>query len=182
MNWENYMANQCFNRAKVGSEFRLDPCHLPQTATYFVSKTGNHMICSLNERSVSLKVDNSSSLSCLIPVYHFKGIAARIVETLTGEKAVALELLHTDEEACIPLLVSRDLNNVLLDWRLWGKIYNLPMFMICEDENIITIKDHSILRQFFYMTSPSSRKKSFLLRYGDSLGLRLMITNRIVSQ
>lgn len=176
------MANQCFNRAKVGSEFRLNPCHLPQTATYFVSKTGNHMICSLNERSVSLKVDNFSSLSRLIPIYHFKGIAARIVETLTGEKTIALELLHTDEEACIPLLVSRDLNNVLLDWRLWGKIYNLPMFMICEDKNIIIIKNHSILRQFFYMTSLSSRNKGFLLRCGDSLGLRLMVTNRIVSQ
>ncbi|AQX19376.1 DUF6101 family protein [Bartonella sp. WD16.2] len=176
------MANQCFNRAKVRSEFRLDPCRLPQTATYFVPKTGNHMICSLNERSVSLKVDNSSNLSRLIPAYHFEGIAARIVETLTGKKAVALELFHTNEEACIPLLVSRDLNNVLLDWRLWGKIYNLPMFMICENKNIITIKDYSILHQFFYMTSPSSSKKGFLLRCGDSLGLRLMITNRIVSQ
>ncbi len=143
------MANQCFNQAKAVLEFRLDPCHLPQTTTYFSSKTGNKIICLLSDRGVFFKMDTPSSLSRLMPSYHFKGIAARTVKTYSGERAVALELLHKDEEACILLLVSRDLNNILLDWRLWADIYNLPMLMISEDNRVIVVKDRSDLRRFF---------------------------------
>lgn len=175
------MANQCFNQAKAVLEFRLNPCHLPQTTTYFSSKTGNKIACSLSERGVFFKTDTLSSLSRLMPSYHFRGIAARTVKTHSGERAVALELLHEDEEACIPLLVSRDLNNVLLDWRLWADTYDLPMLMINEDNRIIVVKDRSDLRQFFSTTSHSKQKR-FLLRYRSPLGLRLMIANRVALQ
>ncbi|WP_074380917.1 DUF6101 family protein [Bartonella doshiae] len=175
------MANQCFNQAKAGLEFRLDPCHLPQTTTYFSSKTGNRMICSLSERGVFFKMDTLSSLSRLVPPYHFKGIAARTVKMRSGEKAVALELFHADEEVCIPLLVSRDLNNVLLDWRLWADTYALPMLMITEDNGVIVVKDRSNLRRFFCTTLPVKRKR-FVLHYGNSLGLRLVIANQVALQ
>ncbi|WP_406604454.1 DUF6101 family protein [Bartonella gliris] len=175
------MANQCFNQAKAGLEFRLDPCHLPQTTTYFSLKTGNQIICSLSERGIFFKTDSPSNLSRLIPAYHFRGIAARIVKTRSGERAVALELLHTEEEACIPLLVSRDLNNVLLDWRLWADTYDLPMLMINEDNSIMVVKDRSDLRRFF-CTTLHSKQKRFLLRYSNPLGLRLTIANRIALQ
>ncbi|WP_455482251.1 DUF6101 family protein [Bartonella sp. B35(2025)] len=175
------MANQCFNQAKVRLEFRLDPCHLPHATTYISSKTGNQVICLLSERGVFLKTDTLSSLSHLVPAYHFKGIAARTVKTLAGERAVSLELLHGDEEACIPLLVSRDLNNVLLDWRLWADIYGLPMLMVNEDNSVIVVKDRSDLRRFF-CTALHSKQKHFLLRYSNSLGLRLVIANKIVLQ
>ncbi|WP_019219781.1 DUF6101 family protein [Bartonella florencae] len=172
------MANQCFNQAKAVLEFRLDPCHLPQTTTYFSSKTGNKIICSLSDRGVFFKMDTPSSLSRLMPSYHFEGIAARTVKTHSGERAVALELLHKDEEACIPLLVSRDLNNVLLDWRLWADTYDLPMLMINEDNRVMVVKDRSDLRRFFCTTSHSKQKR-FLLRFRKPLGLRLVIANRI---
>ncbi|GAA5100044.1 DUF6101 family protein [Bartonella acomydis] len=172
------MANQCFNQAKAVLEFRLDPCHLPQTTTYFSSKTGNKIICSLSDRGVFFTMDTPSSLSHLMPSYHFKGIAARTVKMHSGERAVALELLHKDEEACIPLLVSRDLNNVLLDWRLWADTYDLPMLMINEDNRVIVVKDRSDLRRFFCTTS-HSKQKHFSLRYSNPLGLRLVIANRI---
>ncbi|ETS07820.1 DUF6101 family protein [Bartonella henselae] len=172
------MANQCFNQAKAVLEFRLDPCHLPQTTTYFSSKTGNQMICSLSERGVFFKTDTFSSLSRLVPSYQFKGIAARTVITLSGEKAVALELLHANEESCVPLLVSRDLNNVLLDWRLWADTYSLPMLMINEDNRLVVVKDRSDLRRFF-STTLHFKQKRFLLRYRNPLGLRLMIANQV---
>ncbi|WP_336287958.1 MULTISPECIES: DUF6101 family protein [unclassified Bartonella] len=172
------MANQCFNQEKAGLDFRLDPCHLPQTITYFSSKTGNQIVCSLNEHGVFFKTDISSSLSHLVPADHFKGIAARAVKTPSGERAVALELLHVDKEACIRLLVSRNLNSVLLDWRLWADTYGLPMLMINEDNSVMVVKDRSDLRQFF-CTIPHSKQKRFLLRHGNSLGLRLVIANQI---
>ncbi|EJF87526.1 hypothetical protein ME1_01128 [Bartonella vinsonii subsp. arupensis OK-94-513] len=175
------MANQCFNQAKAVLEFRLDPCHLPQTTTYSSSKTGNQIICSLSERGVFFKTDTPSSLSHLVPSYYFKGIAARTVKTRSGERAVALELFHTDKEFCIPLLVSRDLNNVLLDWRLWADIYDLPMLMIDEDNRIMVVKDRSDLRRFLG-TTLHSKQKRFLLRYSNPLGLRLVIGNRVALQ
>ncbi len=173
------MANQCFNQAKAVLEFRLDPCHLPQTTAYFSSKTGNQIICSLSECGVFFEMDTPSSLSHLVPSYHFKGIVARTVKTHSGEKAVALELLHADEEACIPLLVSRDLNNVLLDWRLWSDTYDLPMLMINENNRIMVVKDYSDLRRFF-CTTLHSKQKCFSIRYNNPLSLRLVIANRIV--
>ncbi|EJF93005.1 DUF6101 family protein [Bartonella taylorii] len=175
------MANQCFNQAKAVLEFRLDPCHLPQTTAYFSSKTGNQIVCSLNERGVFLKMDTPSSLSRLVPSYHFKGIAARTVKTRSGEKAVALELFHADEETCIPLLVSRDLNNVLLDWRLWADTYGLPMLMINEDNSVMVVKDRSDLRRFLG-TTMHSKQKYFSLRCSNPLGLRLVISNRVALQ
>ncbi|WP_455479683.1 DUF6101 family protein [Bartonella sp. B23] len=175
------MANQCFNRAKAVLEFRLNPCHLPQTAVYFSSKTGNQIICSLSECGVLFKTDTPSSLSRLVPSYHFKGIVARTVKMRSGEKAVALELLHADEEACIPLLVSRDLNNVLLDWRLWADTYGLPMLMTNEDNRIMVVEDRSDLRRFF-CTTLHSKQKCFSIRYDNLLGLRLVIANRVVLQ
>ncbi|AQX21661.1 hypothetical protein Bcsk_010240 [Bartonella sp. CDC_skunk] len=172
------MANQCFNQAKAVLEFRLDPCHLPQITTYFVSKTGNQIVCSLNKCGVFFKLGASSRLSRLIPAHDFRGVVARIVDTLSGEKAITLELFHVDEEICIPLLVSRKLNNVFLDWRLWTQIYNLPMLMIDEYSNIVKVQGRSIMHQFFHMVSPNSAQKRFLLRGHNSLGLRLMINNQ----
>ncbi|WP_455475083.1 DUF6101 family protein [Bartonella sp. B30(2025)] len=173
------MANQGFNQAKAGFEFRLDPCHLPQATTYFSPRTGNKMICSLSEHGIYFKTDSPLSKSHSVPVYHFRGIAARTVKTLSGEKAVALELLHIDDEVCIPLLVSRDLNNVLLDWRLWADTYDLPMLMINEDGSVTVVKDRSDLRQFFYKTW-NYKQKSLLLRYQKSLGIRLIIAHRVI--
>ncbi|WP_336294772.1 DUF6101 family protein [Bartonella sp. CB169] len=175
------MANQCFNQQKAVLEFRLDPCHLPQTTAYFSPKTGSQIICSLSERGVFFKTDTSSSLSYLVPSYHFKGIMARTVETLSGERAVALELFHANEEACVPLFVSRDLNNVLLDWRLWADTYDLPMLMINKDNRVMVVKDRSDLGRFF-CTTLYSKQKRFLLRYKNSLGLHLVIANRAVLQ
>ncbi|OPB31983.1 DUF6101 family protein [Bartonella sp. AR 15-3] len=176
------MANQCFNQAKAVLEFRLDPCHLPQITTYFVSKTGNQIVCSLNKCGVFFKFGASSGLPHLIPAHHFRGIAARIVDTLSGEKAITLELFHVDEEICIPLLVSRKLNNIFLDWRLWTQIYNLPMLMIDEYNSIIKVQDRSVMHQFFHIVSPNSVQKRFLLRGHNSLGLRLRIDNQTVLQ
>ncbi|MCL6229409.1 DUF6101 family protein [Bartonella bilalgolemii] len=176
------MANQCFNQAKAVLEFRLDPCHLPQITTYFVSKTGNQIVCSLNKCGVFFKFGAFSGLSHLIPAHHFRGIAARIVDTLSGEKAITLELFHVDEEICIPLLVSRKLNNVFLDWRLWTQIYNLPMLMIDEYNSIIKVQDRSVIHKFFHIVSSNSVQKRFLLRGHNSLGLRLKIDNQTVLQ
>ncbi|KEG19911.1 DUF6101 family protein [Bartonella bacilliformis] len=176
------MANQCFDQKKKKIEFRLNPYHLLQTITYLSLKNSNQIICSLNEKSVFIKIDEPSSLSRFMPITYFKGIAARIVETLSGKRAITLELFHSGEEVCIPLLISRDLKHVLLYWRLWADLYGLPMLMINEDDSIVAVKDRSSFRRFFRVTSSHYSRKGFLLRSHDLLGLRLIIANRNVLQ
>lgn len=177
-----YMATQWANQAKAGLELRLDPCHLPQSVAYLVD--GRTMICSLTDRGASLKVDDGNgaqSLSRLIPAHHFKGIAARAVVTATGHKAVSLELLHKDAEACIPLLVSRDMDDVLLDWRLWADTYDLPMILINEDGSATRVQERSPLQHFFAQKQREQFEKKFLLRCrGCSLGIRLVIANQVM--
>ncbi|ALE04069.1 DUF6101 family protein [Bartonella ancashensis] len=174
------MVNQCLGQERIGFEFRLNPCRLPQTTRYLASKTGNQMFCSLNEQSVFLKIETPSNLSHLIPVCHFKGIATRVIKTLSGEKAVTLELFHADEEACIPLLMSRDLSSVLLDWRLWADTYSLPMLMINEDGSITAVEDRFTLRQFFSMTSHPLVHKRFVINCDRWLGVRLVIDHKAI--
>ena len=144
------MAMQWANQAKAGLELRLDPCHLPQSVSFDVdNKT---IICSLNERGASLKIDDkkgTSQPSRLVPSHHFKGVAARAVMTKSGQKAVSLELLHKTSQMHIPLLVSRDLDDVLLDWRLWADTYDLPMLLVNDDGSTIPVKDRSPMEHFF---------------------------------
>ncbi|KEG16492.1 hypothetical protein H705_00360 [Bartonella bacilliformis Cond044] len=151
---------------------------MPQTITYLSPKNGNQIICSLNEKSVFIKIDVTSRLSRFVPATYFKGIAARIIEMLSGKRAVKLELFHSDKEVCIPLLISRNLNHVLLHWRLWADLYGLPMLMINEDDGIVFVKDCSSFR----VTSPHYSRKGFLLNCHGLLGLRLIIANRSVLQ
>ena len=176
------MATQWANRAKAGLELRLDPCHLPQYVSFDVQdKT---IVCSLNERGAALKIENengTSQLSRLVLAHQFRGVAARAVVTSSGQKAVSLELLHRNHEACIPLLVSRDLDDVLLDWRLWADTYDLPMLLLNDDGSAIPVKDRSSLEHFFGKQSHEHTKKNFSLRCrGCSLGIRLVINNQVM--
>lgn len=179
---EKFMATQWANQAKAGLELRLDPCHLPQYVSF--ETLGKTIVCSLNERGASLTTEDdqgNTQVSRLMLAHHFKGVAARAVVTSSGEKAVSLELLHTNREACIPLLVSRDLDDVLLDWRIWADTYDLPMLLVNEDGTVIPVKDRSPLEHFFGKKTHDHNRKCFLLRCrGYSLGIRLVIANQVM--
>ncbi|WP_297322859.1 DUF6101 family protein [uncultured Bartonella sp.] len=176
------MATQWANRATAGLELRLDPCHLPQCVSFDINE--QVVVCSLNEHGASLKTEDgtgSSQLSRLLPAHHFKGIAARAVKTKSGHKAVSLELLHKNYEISIPLLVSRDLDDVLLDWRLWADTYDLPMLLVNDNGSVIPVKDRSPMEHFFGKKPHMQTKRSFLLRCrGTSLGIRLVIANQVM--
>ena len=176
------MATQWANQAKAGLELRLDPCHLPQYVSFDVQ--GKTVVCSLNERGAALKIENGSStsrVSRLVLAHQFRGVAARAVMTSSGQKAVSLELLHRNHETCVPLLVSRDLDDVLLDWRLWADIYDLPMLLVNDDGTVIPVKDRSPLEHFFGKKPHENKRKNFLLRCrGYSLGIRLVVNNQVM--
>lgn len=177
------MANQWANQAKTGLELRLDPCHLPQSVAFISQKTGHTMTCSLNERGAALKIGDvqTSTLSRLVLAHHFKGVAAQTVETPSGKKAVSLTLFHEDEDLCIPLLVSRNLDDVLLDWRLWADTYDLPMLMMNDDRSVIPVKQNAPFQNFFDKEPLKKENHHFLLRCrGGSLGLRLVIANQVM--
>ncbi|EJF90510.1 DUF6101 family protein [Bartonella tamiae] len=175
------MANQWANQAKSGLELRLDPCHLPQNVAFTATDTGDVVMCTLNEGGVSITIQKGKHISQLVPIQHFKAVIARATTTPAGHKVVSLELLHDDTNKCIPLLVSRDLDDVLMDWRLWSDIYDLPMMLINDDGSYVSVKDRSPLQQFLGQTPHNYQRKHFYLRCrGRSLGLRLVIANQVM--
>lgn len=171
----NHWAHLKANQAKSNGELRLDPCLLPQIVAFTCED--KKLVGSLNERGVFLEED--SNLSRLIPLNQFCGIAASTVKTKDGEKAVALNLLHEDAVLSIPLLVSRNMDDVLLDWRLWADTYDLPMLLIDEDGSIAPVEERAPLQHF---TSKKIKKHpQFLLRCRNrSLGLRLIMSNHLM--
>lgn len=172
----NHWAHLQAHQAKPNGELRLDPCHLPQTVAF--THEQKRVVGTLNERNIFLE-EEDSGISHLILTNQFYGIAASTVLTQSGEKAVALDLLHKNAALSIPLLVSFNTDDVLLDWRLWADTYDLPMLLIDEDGSICPVEENAPLRGF--SGEKPQRQSHFLLRCrGRSLGLRLVVANQVM--
>ena len=99
----------------AGREFRLDPFHLPQTVTYATRDDSGDITFTLHERGAVVKrILPASNLpvSLALPPCAFRGVTARATENELGDITVTLELMHTDPQLSVPLLVAHDLNDV----------------------------------------------------------------------
>lgn len=179
----NHWATHWVNQAKDGQGLRLDPCHLPQSVAYTAPESRASLTCSLSERGVLIRADSSSGggniLQMLSP-QQFRGIAARKVETKDGEKAISLVLLHRNPNYSVPLLISCNHDDVLMDWRLWADIYDLPMLTIDNDDIVSNVMERSPLRPFFMQKAKKPRSHFLLRCRGRSLNVRLVIANQVM--
>lgn len=179
----SHWATQWVNQAKEGHELRLDPCHLPQSVAYVAPQSGIAVTCALNERGILLKAADAHDTGDVVRVLQpkeFRGIAARAIETREGDKAIALILLHNNPDFCVPLRISHNLDDVLLDWRLWSDSYDLPMLSIDDEGTIKGVRECSPLQHFFPNTVQKPRSRFLLRCRGRSLNLRLVISNQVM--
>lgn len=172
----------------AGQNMRLDPFHLPNTVSYTTHSDDGDVTFSISQRGAVIRrhLDKADlPVTVALPPRAFRGVAARAMEDGAGNVTVTLELLHTDPELSVPLLVANDLDDVAADWRAWAEVYQLPMLMI-EADGVARTLDESV--DFSArMMSPKPRRKPigeprrprFLARRKQGgLGLRLIISGK----
>ncbi|MEL6201856.1 MAG: DUF6101 family protein [Pseudomonadota bacterium] len=169
----------------AGHEFRLDPTRLPQRMSYAARIDGAEVDITVSERGATLKkrLDVSGlPLNIALPNKAFRGVAARAAETGPESAIVTLELLHEDENLCVPLRVGHELGAIVKDWQLWAEILNLPMMIIDSDgvartldesaAKVITGKNNARRHHAMF----ANRRPRFLARRRlGNLGVRVIV-------
>lgn len=130
------MANTIRKPEWAGCALRIVPDQLPHRFSFRTEGQQQDVHVTLNERGALVdRVLEKSGLpiSMALPATAFKGVAARAIDSGTGESTVTLELHHEDADLCIPLLVDHGLHNIAGDWRAWAAAFKLPMLMVEAD-------------------------------------------------
>ncbi|UXN06268.1 DUF6101 family protein [Bartonella sp. HY761] len=188
----------CWNeQSEHMHELRLDPCHLPQKIAFHGQNT---VFCgTLTENTIIVQQDNSAANSALpqdsnvikiIPLSSYYGVSAHRLKGGKNDNLLALMLVHKDPSLSIPLLISDNYDDVLLDWRLWADLYNLPMMVIDEFDELRPVRECAPLDYFLREYAPlqslltdktTKGKKRFQLRLPNRrLKLRLKLSNRLI--
>lgn len=171
--------------AWAGHEFRLDPARLPQELSYATRSGNGATTITVTQRGAVLKRELTRSglpLHIALPAHAFRGVVVRATETGPEDALVTLELLHHDEELCVPLSVGHDLRAIARDWQIWSQMLNLPMMMIEADGVARTLEESA---QSLITKDPkprrhhsmfAERRPRFLARRRlGHLGVRLMV-------
>lgn len=169
----------------AGRPLRLNPFHLPQAVTYAATGDEGDVTFTITERGAVMKRYLSLSslpISVALPARAFKGVAARAVEDEEGAITVTLELLHSDPQLSVPLLVAHDLEDVAADWRAWAEAYRLPMLLVEVDgvarpldETLGEVKISSPKERRQGRASYRRRPRFLARRRVGGLGLRLVV-------
>lgn len=169
----------------AGRPLRLNPFHLPQAVTYAATGDEGDVTFTITERGAVMKRYLSLSslpISVALPARAFKGVAARAVEDEEGAITVTLELLHSDPQLSVPLLVAHDLEDVAADWRAWAEAYRLPMLLVEVDgvarpldETMGEVKISSPRERRQGRASYRRRPRFLARRRVGGLGLRLVV-------
>lgn len=172
----------------AGQHLRLDPERLPQSVSYAAPEQNSDVTFTLDKRGAVLKRQLALSnlpLSVALPRNVFKGVAARAIEDDDGNATVTLELLHSDPDLSVPLLVAENLYDVAADWRLWSELYDMPMLLIEKDgvartmEESLSKAEAAVSRERRPRAQLANRRPRFLCRrHGGTLGLRLVVKGR----
>lgn len=112
---------------------RLDPWHLPHRIE---AASGDGASWTIDRQGVTVKrrLERSGlDVSLALPSRAFKGVAARALEHDDGSYTVTLELLHHDEQLCVTLLKSDNMEDIAADWHAWSRMMRLPMLIVESD-------------------------------------------------
>ncbi|UXM95460.1 DUF6101 family protein [Bartonella sp. HY329] len=182
---------------RLGQELRLDPCHLPQKIA-FQGQNGilratlaeNVIIVQRNKIAATHNHKNDQAVVEIIPLSSYQGVSAHRLKDGKNDTLLALMLVHKNPSLSIPLLTSDNYDDVLLDWRLWADLYDLPMMVIDEFEELRPVRECAPLDYFLREYAPLqsllngkslSVKKRFQLRLPNRrLKLRLKLSNRLI--
>jgi Family of unknown function (DUF6101) len=114
--------------AGSGRALRLDPFALPvRYAASDAAADGRVRDIELHRSRVVVRRTLSGMRMALnLPLSAFSGVALKL---MPGEAAVAVMLAHKDPGLALPLFVSREADDAMAEWRVWGSVLGLPLLV-----------------------------------------------------
>lgn len=116
---------------------RLDPNALPQKFRYHTGLEGYAdeaaVILDRTLATVCRRLPSGIPMAMRMPMEAFEGVAVRMLppgEAATDEVTVVVELLHRDPHLSLPLMVTTSMDDVVAEWRTWGRVLALPLLMV----------------------------------------------------
>lgn len=125
-------------RSPAGSSrtSRLDPFALPVRfeAADEVADERTRIIELHRERVVLRRSLRGMRMAVNMPVTAFRGVAIRLVaETKDAPATIAVVLEHRDPALSLPLYASTDGDEIVAEWRAWGRVLGLPLLVAERD-------------------------------------------------
>ena len=115
---------------------RLDPLALPLrfTASDAVANQRVRHVELHRERVILRRAVQGMRIALNVPVTAFLGIAIRLTPAIDAEPAsVAVLLEHRDPALSIELFSAAHSEDVIAEWRLWGRVLGLPLLVTGND-------------------------------------------------
>ena len=167
----------------AGAPVRLDPRNSDRHQSFVTIEDGAEVTYRVDHRGAVIRRTLASCglpVSIALPSHAFRGVAARAMETDSGEVTVTLELHHDDAKCTVPLLVASDLFDVAADWRGWSELFGLPMLMIEADGSVVALEatvGHVRASQPVARRAAPHRQRRprFLARRKPGLGVRMIV-------
>lgn len=123
-----------------GLPFRLDPFALPvRFAAVDATADQQLRIVDLHrERVVLRRSVNGMRMALNLPVAAFRGVAIRLVgdESIDAPSAIAVVLVHGDPALSLPLFSATQSDDIVAEWRCWGRALGLPLLIAESDGSL----------------------------------------------
>ena len=115
---------------------RLDPLSLPvRFRTADAAADERVRLVDLSRESVVLRRSvRGMRITVSLPITAFLGIVMRLMPPEGADAgAIAVMLAHRDPALSVPLFAAADANDVLAEWRMWARIFGLPLLVADDD-------------------------------------------------
>lgn len=117
---------------------RLDPQALPHRYKYRTGLEGDAaeaaVLLDRTMATVCRRLPSGIPMAMRMTMHAFEGVAVRFAPGDDGDSMkVVLELLHRDPNLSLPLAVVDDMDDVVADWRSWGRALSLPLLVVEAD-------------------------------------------------
>ena len=146
---------------------------LPQCFKYHTGLDGEAGIAAVvldrAQAVVCRRLPSGIPMAMRMPMHVFEGVAVRMVND-ADDVTIVIELLHRDPNLSVPLTVAHDMDEIVADWRAWGRVLGLPLLTVDVDGSYRPVEDRlgsvivQVARPRRRRSVLSKRRPRFLLR------------------
>lgn len=122
-----------------GRASRLDPYALPLR---FAARDGGadgkvRQVELDRDRVVLRRAVSGIRMNVGVPVAEFRGVSMRLLPAAGDEPAAtAVMLEHRDEGLTVELFKAYDADDVIAEWKSWGRVLGLPLLVVEADGSV----------------------------------------------